>query len=267
MLKLTLLGFFLGAVSTSRRPVIGIYPTIPSRGYLKAYEEWLAQEGADSVQLPNDFHGKKLEEIFQSINGFLIPGGGDPFGTSVQAMVQRAVKANTHESDYFPILGTCLGFEWLVDIFGNNSITSGFDAEYLALPLTFTDAARTSRTYANANRSLMSWFGKESITYNMHSKGISPESFAVHSGLTSIFNVLATDVDREGNAFVAEIEGKTLPIYGNQFHPEKIQFVEGSSIPRSAHAIAGARYLAQFFVSEAKKNKHLQTKGGVVVVV
>jgi hypothetical protein len=86
----------------------------------------------------------------------------------------------------------------------------------------------------------------------------SPSDFASHSSLSSAFDVLATDVDRnvcfplfllsilsidrsihpsvdlswqalirssclcaQGKAFVALIEGKNMPIYGAQFHSEK----------------------------------------------
>jgi len=95
--------------------------------------------------------------------------------------------------------------------------------------------------------------------------------------------VLSSSVDREGKPYVAQVEAKELPIYGNQFHPEKVQFVHSRSdpdIPRGPHAIALSRhdmpvltelclclclglsvagvrrYLAQFFVSEARKSNH-----------
>ena len=54
-------------------------------------------------------------------------------------------------------------------------------------------------------------------------------------------------------------QAKTLPIYGNQFHPEKIQFVHSSvdkDVPRTPEAVAGARYLAKFFAAEAGKSNH-----------
>merc|ERR1712110_688780 len=105
------------------------------------------------------------------------------------------------------------------------------------------------------------------ISYNAHEQGIEPESFAANKGLTDAFNVLATGRGRKRKSFVAQIEGKKYPIYGNQFHPEKIQFVHNPfdhHIPRSAHAIAGARHLAQFFVSEARRSNHKPTDMVVV---
>ena len=158
------------------------------------------------------------------------------------------------------------GFEWLMQIFGGmDDIVSGFDSEYMPARLIFTPAAKTSRLYAGANASLLSWLATENITYNAHHAGITPKSAAANKGLTQSIDVLSTSIDRKGRPYVAQFEAKTLPIYGNQFHPEKIQFVHSSEdkdIPRSPEAVAAARYLAQFFVSEAKKSNHTGTGGG-----
>jgi len=235
--------------------VIGIYPTLVSNDYLLAYKQWLAQEGAASVALPATFSGDKLESLFQSINGLLIPGGSRGLDPSAKAMVERAVQANK-AGDFFPVWGTCDGYEWIVEIFGGKLIKSGsFDSEDYPHTMDFTDAMKSSRIYASANASLLTWLAKENISYNAHSAGVDPAD----SEVPKTFNVLATDFDRKGKRYIAQIEGKTLPIYANQFHPEKIQFVHHSSqpsIPRTPHAVAAARHLAQFFVSEAKKSKH-----------
>ena len=199
-----------------------------------------------------------------SMNGFLIPGGGSDLSPSARAMVERAVKAHD-AGDYFPVWGTCLGFEWLDDTFGGvGAIVAGFDAEALPLPLTFTPSMNESRVYKNASASLRHALETQAITYNAHTSGITPLSFASNTKLVATFSVLSTSIDRKGKAFVAQIEGKNgLPIYGNQFHPEKIEFVKDKpgegDIPRTKTAIAAARELAAFFVSEAAKNKHVVT--------
>ena len=179
--------------------------------------------------------------------------------TSARALIQRAIQANK-AGDYYPVWGTCDGFEWLMEIFGGmDDIVAGFDSEYMPANLTFTPAAKTSRLYASANASLLRWLATEPITYNAHHDGITPESAAANKGLTQSIDVLSTSLDRKGKSYVAQFEHKTLPIYANQFHPEKIQFVhssEDTDIPRTPEAVAAARYLAQFFVSEAKKSNH-----------
>jgi gamma-glutamyl hydrolase len=240
------------------KPVIGIYPQV-SASYLTAYKEWVTQEGAAWVVLPESFGAEQMEKIFLSTNGFLIPGGDAGLSKSARALIQRAIQAN-QAGDYYPVWGTCDGFEWLMEIFGGmGDIVPGFDSEYMPAKLTFTPAAKTSRLYRGANATLLNWLATEPITYNAHHEGITPKSAASNKGLAQSIDVLSTSVDRKGKAFVAQFEAKTLPIYGNQFHPEKIQFVHSSSdphIPRTAEAVAAARYLAQFFVSEAKKSNH-----------
>jgi len=255
---LTLLSSRAAGSNSSAKPIIGIYPQV-SASYLTAYKEWVAQAGAASIVLPESFSGKQLEDIFLSTNGFLIPGGSAGLSTSARALVERAIQANK-QGDFYPVWGTCDGFEWLMEIFGGvGDIVPGFDSEYMPAKLIFTPAAKTSRLYAGANASLLSWLNTEAITYNAHHEGITPQSAAANKGLRQSIDVLSTSVDRKGKPFVAQFEAKEMPIYGNQFHPEKIEFVHNSEdkdIPRTPQAIAAARYLAQFFVSEAGKSNH-----------
>jgi anthranilate/para-aminobenzoate synthase component II len=70
--------------------------------------------------------------------------------------------------------------------------------------------------------------------YNAHSKGIGPKDFAANAGLAANLTVLATGADRNGREFVAQVEAKSLPIYANQFHPEKIEWVHSPQVRRPA---------------------------------
>lgn len=259
--------FLLRATAAAAAPNIGIFPTIRGN-YLNAYKEWVGQEGATSTVLPSRFEADQLESIFQSVNAVLIPGGpfGDHLAPLAKALITRAVQANS-EGDYFPIWGSCLGFEWILQTFAGVDgvvppLSGGFDSEQLPAALNFTAQAAGSRTYSAANDTLMGWLATEPITYNAHEGGITPDALAGSAPLAAAVNALSTSVDRKGVRFVAQIEHKSAPIYGSQFHPEKIQFVPTSrsypNIPRTPEAVAGAKYFAQFFVSEAAKNHHGQ---------
>ena len=252
-------------------PLIGIYPTMVPDYYV-AYEKWVAQAGGRTVVLPRFFahEPQALERLFASLNGLLIPGGGDFVGNgSVDAMVARATRAN-REGDYFPIWGTCLGFEYLVDILGGpgalvprapgDPIVPGFDSELLPRALNLTAAVRGSRMLGGASDALLRWAARENVTYNMHHRGVEPASFASNPRLDSSMSLLASSTDRRGRPFVAAFEGDNLPFYGVQFHPEKIEFVPPSryepNIPRTPHAAALSRHLGSFLVSEAAKSLH-----------
>ena len=72
--------------------------------------------------------------------------------------------------------------------------------------------------------SVRGWVVGENVTTNLHHDGVRPASFIENSGLAATFNVLSTNVDRKGRAFVSTIEGREAPLYGAQWHPERPQF-------------------------------------------
>jgi hypothetical protein len=61
-----------------------------------------------------------------------------------------------------------------------------------------------------------------------------------------------------GKPFVSTIEGKHFPFYGVQWHPERPQFdwKEGEGINRGAATVRAMFAFSEFFVNEARKNKH-----------
>ena len=76
--------------------------------------------------------------------------------------------------------------------------------------------------------------------------------------------MLSTSLDRKGRRYASTIEGRTVPMYGVQWHPEKAMYEWGvdqdgspyEAINHSSHAIAAAQYTASFFVEEARKSTH-----------
>ena len=80
------------------------------------------------------------------------------------------------------------------------------------------------------------------MTMNNHQAGVTPSAYKQSSELTSFFNVLSTNFDRDGNPFLSTIEGlgfhsleflvmlliiragKNFPVFGSQWHPEKNPF-------------------------------------------
>lgn len=64
---------------------------------------------------------------------------------------------------------------------------------------------------------------REALYYN-HRYGLSLDRFANSHALTQFFKLTSSSVDNSGTPFVATLEGKEVPIYVSQFHPEKNQF-------------------------------------------
>ena len=264
------------------RPIIGVVsePITPERyhgdmfasspkkptSYIAAsYVKYLEMAGARVVPLIYDQASDDIDTLLKGINGILFPGGGaslqpdSPFFQSASRMFQYAVAANDN-GDHFPVWGTCLGFQFL-SVMGagenNTVLSSGFDSEDLPLPLNFTSAVGNSKLFKDAPSFVMDNLKTKAITMNAHHSGVTPEAGANNKKFNEFYTVLSTNNGRQGKRFISTIEAKKYPIYGTQYHPEKINFewvVEKEPIPHSYDAVVASQYFANFFVNEARKS-------------
>lgn len=137
------------------RPLIGIVsqPGLPaSKGssYIAAsYIKFVEAAGARAVPILHDMDQDEIARRFKAVNGILIPGGGQDlspghsFYDTVKLLWDMALDANDQD-DFFPMHGTCLGFEVLAVIAAQNtSVLSSFDAENDPRPLFLTDIAES----------------------------------------------------------------------------------------------------------------------------
>eukprot|EP00445_Apocalathium_hangoei_P012868 CAMPEP_0203867896 /NCGR_PEP_ID=MMETSP0359-20131031/16797_1 /ASSEMBLY_ACC=CAM_ASM_000338 /TAXON_ID=268821 /ORGANISM="Scrippsiella Hangoei, Strain SHTV-5" /LENGTH=293 /DNA_ID=CAMNT_0050786227 /DNA_START=60 /DNA_END=941 /DNA_ORIENTATION=- len=263
---------FQGHVAAElKAPVVGIYPSLGdlvnsslANLYYRGYRQWLEQFGATTVVLPAD--GDPNGDSFSKLDALLFPGGPTKSVTPfARGLINRAIQEGA-AGEYFPIWGTCLGFEWIVEAAGGvESLQIGaFAASDLATELTFSSTAGHGRMWAAANETVMGWLQAEDITYMNHEDGIEPGHFEANAPLAALFDVVATSLDRKGRRGVAAMQARGLPIYGVQFHPEKIRFVPGGPvfghIPKTPEAMAAADVLASFFVSEAKKGAAMRSQ-------
>jgi gamma-glutamyl hydrolase len=218
-------------------PIIGVFsqPSTSKEGncngncmYIAAsYVKYLEAAGARVVPINYSATNAELDVIFQSINGLFFPGGGAVFPKSAQYMFDKVVAAN-QAGDYFPLWGTCMGFQWLlISATRNPNVldpsNGQMDSYNYSIPLDFTAAAPSSRLFAHAGR-VYDILAKENVTMNNHHYGIYPEHFAKEPALTDMFQVLSNNNDRQGVPFVSTIEAFKYPIYGSQWHPEKNDF-------------------------------------------
>lgn len=253
------------------RPIIGVY-TQPSSSDVDQFgEQFIAAsyvkfvEGAGGRVVPIRYtlNTTEVETIFNSINGFLLPGGGVDFGTQHQywqtltTIYSLALKANA-KGDYFPMWGTCMGFQELCLLQSQNmSLLSGFDSENYTVPLSFTPYVSSSRLFGNAPV-IANILSTEPVTMNNHMYGVSPVSWKNEDSLNNFFNVISTNVDRGGLEFISTIESKDYPIYGSQWHPEKpvYEWNVHEVINHSTDSVAANAYTANFLLAEARKSTH-----------
>ena len=120
-------GMAFASGAESPRPIIGIYaqphssslcPNGESCQYIAAsYVKFVESHGARAVPIPYDTDNATIDHLFESINGVLFPGGGAAVPMGAYRMFDNAVSANS-QGDYFPLWGTCMGFQWLLQLAG-----------------------------------------------------------------------------------------------------------------------------------------------------
>ena len=310
----------VAAAASSSTPVIGIMtqplPTNYNDGdkniisnstyyYIAAsYVKWLELGGARSIAIPYDATPEILEDIFYQINGILFTGGAldDIVPNSAKYLWKLIVQANNNnnennddennENDFFPVWGTCLGFEWLIELACGSdtsdndlnevndtscSLSSNYRTENVSLPL--YNIPTTSLLYP-PNTQMLDIVQHYNVTMNNHHRGITPQNFHNSSKLTNYWNITSTNYDILLNSkddtttleFVSTIEPKypdKFPVYGVQYHPEKNIFEYGtypqgsSNIPYESidHTIQGITMsfeLSKFFVNLTRTNMYLQ---------
>lgn len=249
--------------STSSSPACGGKCTYIAASYVK----YLEAAGARVV--PVDFYASdaELDHLFESLNGFLFPGGSAGFPASAQYIFDKTVAANKG-GDFSPLWGTCMGFQWLLiaasrdqDVLDPKS--GQMDAYNYSIPLEFTDSAAKSRLFSYASPTEFKILASENVTMNNHHYGIWTDHFKSTSSLSTFFDALSVNKDRNGDEFISTIEAFNYPIYGSQWHPEKNPFewgktdgIPNEAINHSRHAVKIAQFAANFFVDEARKSNH-----------
>ncbi|XP_072947625.1 gamma-glutamyl hydrolase-like isoform X2 [Epargyreus clarus] len=262
------------------RPIIGIlsqeqsfylhtkYPEENYTSYIAAsYVKDVESAGARVVPIMIGRDRSYYENIMSKINGVLLPGGATFFNQSNgyadagQHIYEIAQKLND-QGDYFPIFGTCLGFELLVILAsGRGKVENRIRCySYGNLPLAFTNDFRSSKMFKNAPEDVIQLLANEDITVNVHQFCIVDENLKKYN-LTKSWRATSYSNDYFGIKFIASFENKKYPFYGVQFHPEKVayEWKLSKNHPHTAEAVKANRYFMDFFVSECRKNFHTFT--------
>jgi gamma-glutamyl hydrolase len=248
-----------------------------------SYVKWLEAGGARSIPIPYDADSALLDDLLSQVNAVLLPGGAAPYTATVTLLLDKIVALAAADSDrdsdhFFPVWGTCLGFEFLVQYGaagGPGTLQSGFSAENVSLPLRDVQPVNL---YSNA--AIFKTVTQNNVTMNNHRSGITPDRFHQDQGLSRLWRVTSVNTDLHGRPFVSTMEPlypDHFPFYGVQYHPEKNAFeyatypdtnIPYEAIDHSAAGIAVSMYTATFFVDLARRNlrqhgrEHSYTKEG-----
>ncbi|XP_066449478.1 gamma-glutamyl hydrolase-like [Eleutherodactylus coqui] len=267
LLSFTLL--YPDVLGKNERPIIGIITQEVSdevflqygKTYIAdSYVKFLESAGSRVVPIRLNLSEDEYIHLFHSINGVLLPGGAvdvfnSSFSRTADIFYQLAIKASS-SGNYFPIWGTCMGFQILTALTSGKDLLCKTSANNISLPLILTDDVSSSKMFHHAPLELLHAVARENITANFHHFGITPKTFHANEKLSTFYRILSTNHDRDGVEFISTLEARDYPIYAVQWHPEvnRFQWRSDLAYPHSVNAIWISQYIANFFVNEARKN-------------
>jgi len=234
-----------------------------------SYVTWIGQAGGRVLPILLDQPPEYYERVFARTNGILFPGGNqgidpDDIYTVEGEILWNLAKNANDGGDYYPIWGTCLGFEELSVLETGNGdvISQNVKATNLPLPLQFTRGAARSRLLRSFPRELVRALQTQSLAFNSHDHGLLVREYATNPQLNRFFDMLSYNEAPAGQFFVSTMEARDYPFYGTQWHPEKNNFEwsqneDYSNLPHTPNAIAASQATARFFLSEARKSRHV----------
>lgn len=165
-----------------------------------------------------------------------MPGGGGDY-LEFGRKIFKKIKEFNDQGIYYPLWGTCLGFEMLTVYTSeaDTAILESYPLDHGSLALKFTTDPRETQMYGWLE-DLAFYFEKYNMTYNSHNFGMDPDKFETDKGLKEMFEVTAISyLPDSGRPFVASAESTKYPFFGTLFHPEKATqiYYEGIDINHS----------------------------------
>lgn len=261
---------FKSSYDTNSYPVIGVvsqplpYSLVDDPRFegktsyiMQAYVDFMKDSGARVIPIILEDSNEVVDEKLSKVNGVLFPGGAGDYKEIGDYIYKSLIKEND-EGHFFPLWGTCLGFENL-GIFASDSGNPLSNlVSHSSLTLEFLESDPASNTKMFKGLANAEYFSDEAMTYNSHSYGIAWETFTTDAGLGSMFTPTSLSTDGEsGDTFVATMESPNYPFFGTQFHPEKVLTMYNSDeADHSWESVQFNRFFSDRFMEEARQNSN-----------
>jgi len=184
-----------------------------------------------------------------------------PFMNRIHKIIEY-IKDRNDRKDYYPIWGTCLGFEELIvssSGLKGESLQNGFDDRGKYHEVSLRDEFWNSRFFGHlpVEKKIINEVFSKPIAYYYHSEGIEPQHFKKFSKLVKDLTILGTSKNDAGREYIALLEHKKYPIFFAQFHPEKHQFEKRRSYIPMDRSQSTIKLMTSFIfklVNDVRKN-------------
>ena len=226
-------------VTRNDRPIIGIlsqkyygnYGRYKyTHSYIAAsYVKWIESAGGRVVPILLDQDKNYYRDLMGSINGVLFPGGGQNLSDSGYTRTGKiiydiALEYNS-QGNYFPIWGTCLGFELLTILASDMKfVLSPCKSQDQPLPIVFDQniTLESTKLFRNLSPNMKNTMTGKNVTINYHKWCLTRSDFKVNLG--NDYRLIGINRDKNGTEFISMIESISNPFYAVIFHPEKVMF-------------------------------------------
>lgn len=117
------------------------------------------------------------------------------------------------------------------------------------------EVSKVGRHFSKMPKKLFSAVTTSDVYFYSHNWGIIDETYAKYQNLRNFFDITSYSYTNAGVKFIASVESKLYPIYGSQYHAEKL-FEWKVNANRTAVASQAEQYTMNFFISECRKSMH-----------
>lgn len=182
--------------------------TMPFKGIAfitKTLVDWFKRVGVEVVPIPFTTPLKDAQMVVKGIDGLCLQGGPEihpVYKKLVFKMLDLVTEAK------MPVFGICHGFQMML------MYVSGLTLQRIPRgPGSVLQVSCDSEILKGHDLTV-------SPKTFLHDYGVYYDRFIENKSLTKTFRLLTVSEDRDGKVYASGIEGRDLPFWGFQFHPE-----------------------------------------------